>query len=152
MMRAARRILGCDHLAADAMQDTLLALWRERVAAPQEPAAWLVRAVVHRALHLRRTLLRRRRYEASTDAVRPAGCENPLHALWLQELDGRFRQAVALLPPDQREVVHLRTGAGLDYRAIARAVGAPVGTVRSRLSRARASLAESLRGMEPDRR
>ena len=58
----ARRILGCDHLADDAVQEALLALHAEPTE-PEMPGPWLVRATVHRALHLRRTLQRRQRHE-----------------------------------------------------------------------------------------
>ena len=47
------------------------------------------------------------------------------------------------LPPDQRRVLELRDLEGLDYREIADHLGVPIGTVRSRLNRARARLRES---------
>ena len=59
---AAARILGCADAARDAVQEALIALWLhppER--APED--AWLVRTVVHRSLHQRRTSNRRRRWE-----------------------------------------------------------------------------------------
>jgi RNA polymerase sigma-70 factor (ECF subfamily) len=50
------------------------------------------------------------------------------------------------LPPDQRDVVVLCDVEGFDYQAAADQVGAALGTVKSRLSRARAALRECLRG------
>lgn len=56
------------------------------------------------------------------------------------------RAAVTKLRRGEREVLALCVGAGLDYAAAAEALGVPVGTVRSRLSRARTKLAKH---MEP---
>ena len=62
LRRVAERVLGCPHLADDAVQEALIALWRERNR-PRSPLAWLSRAVLHRSLHLRRTRSRRKRHE-----------------------------------------------------------------------------------------
>lgn len=57
----------------------------------------------------------------------------------------RARAAMAALPEEQREVLALVAIEGLSYREAAEAVGAPVGTVMSRLARARARLARQLK-------
>ncbi|MEG3628906.1 RNA polymerase sigma factor [Streptomyces poriticola] len=59
------------------------------------------------------------------------------------------RAALAGLRRAEREVLALCVWSGLDYRAAAEALGVPVGTVRSRLSRARTKLAKHLERMEP---
>jgi RNA polymerase sigma-70 factor, ECF subfamily len=56
-------------------------------------------------------------------------------------------QAIAALPQEHREVVLLAGRDGMRYDEIAAALGVPIGTVRSRLSRARARLRE-LMGLE----
>jgi RNA polymerase sigma-70 factor (ECF subfamily) len=56
------------------------------------------------------------------------------------EVDGTVLRAVARLPRRQREVLLLAAWADLSYAEIAHALGLPVGTVRSRLARARAAL------------
>ena len=141
----ARRLLGCDHLAADAVQEALLALWREP-AAPPDQRGWLVRAVVFRARHLRRTLARRQRHEhgAAVHCALHAGCDNPLHHAYAHELGARLDEALALLPAEQRTAFQLWVETGLDYRGIARQLALPIGTVRSRLHRARAALQQAL--------
>ncbi|MGW5973052.1 RNA polymerase sigma factor [Streptomyces sp. NPDC055186] len=58
------------------------------------------------------------------------------------------RTALARLRRPEREVLALCVWSGLDYAAAARALGVPVGTVRSRLSRARTKMAKHLKGME----
>jgi RNA polymerase sigma-70 factor (ECF subfamily) len=136
----ARRMLGCDHLAADAVQEARITL--ARLAAPP-PAlrAWLVRTVEHRCRHLRRTLARRRRHEqAAARCDLHADCSNPLHSACAHALGARLTAAIAALPPSQRRVFELFECHGLDYDAIARQLKLPGGTVRSRLHRARLAL------------
>jgi RNA polymerase sigma-70 factor (ECF subfamily) len=60
-------------------------------------------------------------------------------------------RAVARLPRRQREVVLLHVWADLSYEQIARALDIPVGTVRSRLSRARGALGADPTLLEPSR-
>ena len=54
-------------------------------------------------------------------------------------------RALATLPEDLRIAVTLRDVQGLDYRAIAEITGAPIGTVESRIFRARARLKKELK-------
>jgi RNA polymerase sigma-70 factor (ECF subfamily) len=95
--------------------------------------------------------------------IKRAGRERPFVALGdgedslrshgdpAEDLDRRqaveaVRQAVLALPDHYREVVVLVELQGLPYEEVASALGCPVGTVRSRLHRARAQLAQRLRG------
>jgi RNA polymerase sigma-70 factor (ECF subfamily) len=64
----------------------------------------------------------------------------------------RVRQAIATLPENYREVVVLCELDELSYEDAAAALDCPVGTVRSRLHRARAILVEKLRDVQPARR
>jgi RNA polymerase sigma-70 factor (ECF subfamily) len=64
----------------------------------------------------------------------------------------RVRQAIATLPENYREVVVLCELDELSYEDAAAALDCPVGTVRSRLHRARAILVEKLRDTQPLRR
>ena len=61
----------------------------------------------------------------------------------------RLEQMLALLPADFRTVLVLREVEDLSYREIAEAIGAPVGTVMSRLARARALLRDRWLAEEP---
>jgi RNA polymerase sigma-70 factor (ECF subfamily) len=58
------------------------------------------------------------------------------------------RAAVDRLPPEQRDVVALVMLEEMSYRDAADALGVPIGTVMSRLSRAKAALAKQIRGTE----
>jgi RNA polymerase sigma-70 factor (ECF subfamily) len=67
----------------------------------------------------------------------------------LQRRDGEtIRRLVAALPPPFREAVVLRDINNLSYREIAEVAGIPVGTVMSRLARARSMLRAAWNGEE----
>jgi RNA polymerase sigma-70 factor (ECF subfamily) len=68
------------------------------------------------------------------------------------ETVGRVRQAIATLPQNYREAVILCELEEMSYEEAAAALNCPVGTVRSRLHRARALLAEKLHDEQPLRR
>jgi len=68
------------------------------------------------------------------------------------ETTSRVRQAIDTLPENYREVVVLCELQELSYEQAASALGCPVGTVRSRLHRARGILLEKLRDAQPARR
>jgi RNA polymerase sigma factor (sigma-70 family) len=69
---------------------------------------------------------------------------SPELALLRKETKQTVRQAVEALPVDLREVVVLRELEGLSYKEIAAVAGIPMGTVMSRLSRARERLQQRL--------
>ena len=70
---------------------------------------------------------------------------NPEQELIALEDGQRLRQAIASLPSPFLETLVMRDINGLSYREIAEATEVPVGTVMSRLARARAVLAKNLR-------
>lgn len=67
-----------------------------------------------------------------------------LASLDWEHVDGRLKAAIDALPPDQRDVLLLWGVEGMKYREIADVTGVPIGTVMSRLHRARKTLAESM--------
>jgi RNA polymerase sigma-70 factor (ECF subfamily) len=85
------------------------------------------------------------------DFAEQISCPAPQHShLEYQDMN----RALDLLPIDQKEVVLLVGLEGLSYREVAEALGIPVGTVMSRLSRGRAALRRAMSGQpldaEPD--
>jgi len=83
--------------------------------------------------------LRRRWRRRDERTVRESPRHEPAHSSEPVEI-AALRQALAALGDDQREAVVLREFHGLSYDEIAEAQGVPVGTVRSRLARAREAL------------
>ncbi len=119
--------------AEDALQEAVLRAFRsfDRLR-PTSPRAWLLRIVRNCCYDLRK------QSEASPALGVPA--ENPearlLRMADAQVLEGALRD----LAPEYREVFLLREIEGLAYKEIAEVAGVPIGTVMSRLSRARAQL------------
>jgi len=64
-----------------------------------------------------------------------------------EEVRNAVIETVETLPPDLRTAITLREIEGLSYEDIAEAMDCPVGTVRSRIFRARAAIEESLRSL-----
>lgn len=76
----------------------------------------------------------------------PDEAPTPLDRMEAEDRAVLVREAVAKLEPDRRLALLLRETEGLSYEEIAAATGVPVGTVRSRLARAREDLRKMLRG------
>ncbi len=145
MARASRRILRDDALADDAIQETLLSFWG-RPERPENPRAWLLRAVTLRSLHLARARRRRREHEERASLGRPEGTtrDDPARSLDGEDLARVVGEALGRIAEEYRTAFLLRAVEGRDYESIAAALGLPIGTVRSRLSRARRLLREQL--------
>lgn len=94
----------------------------------------------------RNLVLRRIERERETEAVGEfAGDDDVLGELTRRETIGQVRRAVLSLPAMYREAVVLCDLQDLSYEDAAAALACPVGTVRSRLNRARAMLAKKLK-------
>jgi RNA polymerase sigma factor (sigma-70 family) len=143
LVRLARSILGSEDLAWDVVQEALVALW-QRESPPLDMCGWLACTVVNMSLVQRRKLLRRRLHEERAVTLRTECRETDDPALLLEEseLSERLGHALASLPEEYRAAFVLREVENLDYTAIAARLAVPIGTVRSRLARAR----ETLRG------
>ncbi len=80
----------------------------------------------------------------------PSHTESPETLLWQQELTQSLGQAMAELPQPLSQALSLREQEGLSYEEIAQIQQVPIGTVRSRIRRARESLSHTLKDlMEP---
>ena len=74
----------------------------------------------------------------------PSYSESPESYLWQQELRAALADAIAELPETWCQALTLREEEGLSYEEIAQIQAVPIGTVRSRLHRARESLSHTL--------
>jgi RNA polymerase sigma-70 factor (ECF subfamily) len=100
--------------------------------------AWYSRAV-RRAGSLERSSIETARYDPADSAPDPEARLLRQHAVV------RVRETLEQLPPDFREVLVLREFEDMSYKEIASVVGVPIGTVMSRLARARDRLSALLR-------
>ena len=141
MSRVAHRILGREDLAADAVQEALIT-FHFLEEAPVDLERWLLRTVTHRSLAARRAEVRRARNEHTAGCVLADHTPNPDPECELcrKEMARAIRRALTRLPDEQKTAFLLRELQGLDYEKIALAQGVPIGTVRSRLNRARKAL------------
>lgn len=145
LQATARGIVGSDDLAGDVLQEALIALWREP-RAPEDAGGWLMRAIVHKSLHVLRAQRRRLDHEGVAAARADDHCPlcDPVRSAEDEELRRELDLALRELSEELRAVFLLRERDGLEYADIAARLQLPVGTVRSRLSRARDRLAELL--------
>lgn len=129
--RLARLILRDAQEAEDATHDAFIRAWQEhrRLRDPDRFEAWFSRILVNAC----RDRLRRRKIRRHDDLDRAAAspAQDDGH-LGVDDRDAIGR-AFASLSPDHRIAVVLRYYRDLPVEEVARAVGAPVGTVRSRL-------------------
>ncbi len=127
--------------ADDLVQETLLKAW-DHLSSFQEGTnlrAWMFTI-------LRNTYFsdcRRRRREVEDDGSKAADLAvHPGQEGYLDMQD--FRRALNGLPPDQREALILVGAAGFSYEEAAKISNCAVGTIKSRVNRARAKLTETL--------
>ncbi len=128
LLRAAVRLVGHQVPAEDLLQDTFLIAWRKFPSF--EPGtnfrAWLFRILFHCARHQRR---RWPSHHSIEHLVTPPS---------LPDLD--LSRALAQLPTPYRQVLQLADLEELSYKEVADQLQIPLGTVMSRLSRARGLL------------
>jgi RNA polymerase sigma-70 factor (ECF subfamily) len=156
----ARHMVRSPELADELVQETFVRLWQRAVRPP--PDAEPVRKVYG---YLRRVLVNltyhQRRPDSAVglagndepDAIdrRPGDGPEPVDRLMELEEADRCLAAMQLLPDEQRTVLALRVLEGRSYQQLADELGWPIGTVMSRLHRARTALAELLEEAEKPR-
>ncbi len=146
----ARGLCGRPDLADDLVQETLLKAWaaQDRFEPGTSMRAWTF--VILRNAYL--TDMRRNRFRADYDEtvaerilVAPAGQEGPLHL-------SDMHRALLTLPPERREALLLVGAGGFSYEEAAQICQCAVGTIKSRVGRARAALAQMIEGGHLPRR
>lgn len=152
--RFALRMSDSEAMAQDVTHDVFLALMRD--GAQFDPARGTLAAYLYGiARHKVLQLLKRERSFVSMDEDAEdspwdevaVAQEDPLGELSRHETIEAVRQAIQALPAHYREVVLLCNLHELNYEEAAGIIGCAVGTVRSRLHRARGLLLEKLRGL-----
>jgi len=151
----ALRVMGEEAAAADATQEAFISAYRSlRGYRGGSFRSWLLRIVTNACYdELRR---RKRRPAVSLEALAEDSegegwigssnpSDNPEAAAQRHELIDAIQNCLSGLPPEFRIVAVLVDVQGLDYDEAALSIGKPLGTVKSRLARARAKLRDCLK-------
>ncbi len=150
-------ICGSSHEAEDVAQEAFVQAYLKLASFAGESAfyTWLYRIAINTAISRRR----RRREETSVEQSRELfglephdDAEQAEDRLLREERAVQVRWALGRLSAEHRAILVLREIEGCDYDAIAQILDLPVGTVRSRLHRARLQLKDQLQLIfqEPD--
>jgi len=142
-------------LADDLTNIVFLEAWRRRHSVKlvgESALPWLLGTANNVSRNSRRAL---RRYRAALERLPPAEYEEGVDVAVIARVDAERALADALreienLPEVERDVVRLVLWSNLSYNEAAIALGVPVGTVRSRLARAREKLTQALSSASRD--
>ena len=142
-MRAFARSLCRDAVAADDLaQDALLKAWNNRSSyqAGTNMKAWTFMILRNQFYSDKRRSWRSTQLDPEVAERTLVAVSNPIASLELDEV----RRALAMLPEDQREALILIGAGGLSYEEVSEICGCAVGTIKSRVSRARNRLQVAL--------
>lgn len=155
VIQLAMNLLGDREEALDLSQEVFLRVFRtiHQFRGHSSLRTWIYRIAVNQARNRHRFWRRRHRADQvsldqhiSTHGDFLSGGEStPERVLAQKELAARLQRALDDLPFDQRTAIVLREVDGLSYEEIAYSLGVAVGTVKSRLTRARQTLRAELR-------
>ncbi len=156
----AYRMLNDEDLAADAVQNAFISAYRNlRSYRGGSFKAWVMRMVTNGCYdELRR---KKRRPTVPLEPVSTDDGEEMDSARWLAsddpspeesfdqaELEHALQHCLENLPPDFRAVVILIDVQGMDYEEVSQSVRSPLGTIKSRLARARLKMRDCLQGFQ----
>jgi RNA polymerase sigma-70 factor (ECF subfamily) len=138
--------------AQDVVQEAFLSAYQSLASFHGDSAffTWLYRIAVNTAISMKRkqrVMVRidgAREGTPSIDPLDPSDLNRPGHALEQAEQEKRIQQALARLSPEHRAVLVMKDMEGQKYETMAEVLEVPIGTIRSRLHRARLELRELL--------
>ncbi len=133
----AYRLLGERGSAEDVVQEAFLNVWRQGATYDTRRGTvrtWLLTIVHHRAIDQIRSARSKMGANTVIDEAMPLPAKEDTWTEVMQGLEHeRVRQAMATLPPEQRQVVDLAYYGGFTHSEIAQRVGIPLGTVKGRM-------------------
>lgn len=141
-----QRITGAHQMADDLSQETFIKAF---VALPHfldghDFYSWIRRIALNNCFNSLKKWKREKPLAKEDNVARQnflsAPNESPPDAVQRDELERKFKEALRLLPPDQKAIFTLRTFENMSYGEIAQTLHIPPGTVMSRLNRARNKL------------
>ena len=156
----AYRMLNDEDLAADAVQNAFISAWKNLATYRGGSfKAWVMRMVTNGCYDELRRQKRR-----PTTPLEPINADDneeidspqwmasddpqPEATLEQAELEHALQHCLENLPPDFRTVVVLVDVQGMDYEEVAQSANAPLGTIKSRLARARLKMRDCLQGFQ----
>jgi RNA polymerase sigma-70 factor (ECF subfamily) len=155
LLRLVLRLLNDQAEAEDVVQETFIKAYRALRRFRGESAffTWLYRIAINTAKNALLARGRRGmvggvgagRNEAIAEEERLREVDTPESALASKQIVNTVNAAMDALPIDLRTAIALREIEGLSYEEIAEIMGCPIGTVRSRIFRAREAIAHRLR-------
>jgi RNA polymerase sigma-70 factor (ECF subfamily) len=148
----ALRILRDQYAAEDVTLDVYAQVYRQGASYDANrgtPSAWLLTLTRSRAIdRLRQEAQRREREEPLEATTRlPSLTAGPEEYSATTELRRLVQRALALLTPEQRQVIELAYYSGLSHNEIAAKLGQPLGTVKTRIRTGMMLLREDLRSL-----
>jgi len=158
IFHVAYRMLGDSAESSDVVQEIFLKVFRNIGGFKGEAAlkTWIFRIALSEILNRLRWWKRRRRFATMSLDEQPNGngtisayavasaSPTPEEVLQSKEEEGAIQEALGKLSKDHRSIIVLRDIEGFSYNEIADVLGVSVGTVKSRLARARGDLKKSL--------
>ena len=156
LYNSAYRMVGNTEDAQDVVQDAFLHAYQalDNFKGDSRFFTWLYRIAINTAISLRRqhrvafSMEATREGGAALDPVDPSEYGRPGHALEQAEQEQGVQRALTRLSAEHRTVLILKDREGQKYESMAEVLQVPVGTIRSRLHRARMELRELLREEE----
>jgi RNA polymerase sigma-70 factor (ECF subfamily) len=131
------------HRAEEIVQEAFIKLWHQPPEAGEAVyPAWLRRVVTNLSINVLKRTPRPGALPEFSDDPAVQSSRTPAAALEDDEQVHRVREALDRLDDSKRSILILRAFEGLSYEQIAEHLGVPVGTVMSRLNRARVALME----------
>ncbi len=132
--------------ADDVMQLAMVVAWRRQAQIPAETWPWFAAVVANCARNFRRGESRKRARESLLQKTvqSTAGCQGAASSIETDELRALLLQALAKLPPEEREAVALCHVGGLTQAQASQTTGVNLNTFKARASRGLARLRETL--------
>lgn len=148
LYRFALRLTRNPYDAQELAQETVSRAWERKQAISINPRAWLFQTLYHTFVSRHRQQRRwgGTRVDFEGESAKPEQFADPLPAIIAHE---DVRRAIEVLPEELSAVVWLSDAEGFSLREIAQALGWPIGTVASRLWRARQELRLILSAYRP---